>query len=267
MWLLNRLTMRPASEAKLFVDFANTSVTLLGVLLAFFTVLIAARRYRLNYRQHVTESFSKALERLSSSESSVRVGAIYALEQIAHDNPETYYWPVIDTLCAYIREYSVIARYYIVRKDAPNTRHLEEIENLKKKISKYMISPELDVVPEDVLAAFRVIGRRKFARRLIRVRLFRKTFRFDYSPRRLEKNRRLNLKDAHLSFMPIAYEPLNYSFAIFDDADFSYSDLTGYKFAYAEFCGANFECCTLLNTDLYGTHVQIADSLAIDSVP
>ena len=51
----------------------------------------------------VSERFSKATEQLASDKSSARLGAIYALENIAKEH-EDYHWIVIETLSAFIRE-------------------------------------------------------------------------------------------------------------------------------------------------------------------
>jgi hypothetical protein len=47
-----------------------------------------ALTYRLSRRGQVTDRFTKALERLGSSEPYVRIGGILALEQIVHDAPD-----------------------------------------------------------------------------------------------------------------------------------------------------------------------------------
>ncbi|MFF8036025.1 pentapeptide repeat-containing protein [Streptomyces sp. NPDC016626] len=47
-----------------------------------------ARSYRLSRRGQVTDRFTKALERLGSSEPYVRIGGILALEQIVQDAPD-----------------------------------------------------------------------------------------------------------------------------------------------------------------------------------
>ncbi len=242
MGLIDWILSKPPQDATLLVDIARVSVLLLGVTLATITVFLAGKRYGLMHRQHVTDSFGSALAKLSDRESSVRVGAIYALEQIANDNPRTYYLPIIDTLCAFVREYSVIARYYQVRKDHPNTNHPKEIRNLAKKIAKYMTSPELDVVPEDIFAAIQVIGRRKYPRK--EFSLF-KSITVDLSPKRLERKKRLNLKGVYLHHFPGSDEVLNFDFALFEDADFSYGDLENCRFAHASFYDADFECCKI----------------------
>ncbi|ROR38181.1 pentapeptide repeat-containing protein [Kitasatospora cineracea] len=51
-------------------------------------LLYTARTYRLSRRGQVTDRFTKALERLSADESYVRLGGVFAMEQIVQDAPE-----------------------------------------------------------------------------------------------------------------------------------------------------------------------------------
>ncbi|MGY9057022.1 MAG: pentapeptide repeat-containing protein, partial [Alphaproteobacteria bacterium] len=54
-------------------------------------------------RRLANDTYVKAIEQLGSTEQSVRLGAIYALERIAIEE-ERYHWPIMETLCAYVRE-------------------------------------------------------------------------------------------------------------------------------------------------------------------
>jgi hypothetical protein len=51
-------------------------------------LIYTARTYQLARRGQVTDRFTKALERLSSDKTYVRIGGILALEQIVHDAPD-----------------------------------------------------------------------------------------------------------------------------------------------------------------------------------
>src|SRR5690606_7462200 len=51
----------------------------------------------------ITERFTKAVEQLGSSEISIRLGAIYALERIAKDS-ERDLTTIMETLAAFVRE-------------------------------------------------------------------------------------------------------------------------------------------------------------------
>lgn len=90
----------------------------------------------------ITERFSKAVEQLGGEKMEVRIGGIYALEQIAKDsqkyeNLDSYHWTVMEILTAFIRERS---RIY------PQTEQHQE--------------DQIQSVITDVQAALTVIGRR-----------------------------------------------------------------------------------------------------------
>jgi hypothetical protein len=62
----------------------------------------------LQRRGQVTERFTRAIEQLGQQgpeKLDVRIGAVYALEQIARDSAELH-WPVMEVLTAYLREHA-----------------------------------------------------------------------------------------------------------------------------------------------------------------
>jgi uncharacterized protein YjbI with pentapeptide repeats len=66
---------------------------------------ISRRTYELAERGQVTDRYAKAVEQLASEAAEVKLGAIYALERIAHDSPEDHQ-TIINVLCAFVRNYS-----------------------------------------------------------------------------------------------------------------------------------------------------------------
>lgn len=62
-----------------------------------------ARRTQTDRLRLTNDTYVKAIEQLSSASMEVRIGAMYALERIAHEE-QRYHWPIIETLAAYIRE-------------------------------------------------------------------------------------------------------------------------------------------------------------------
>ncbi|AFZ59030.1 pentapeptide repeat-containing protein [Anabaena cylindrica FACHB-243] len=84
--------------------------------------------------KQITERFSKAIELLGNQQIEVKLGGIYALEQIAKDAPEKYHWTIMEVLTAFVRE------------NAPLKKEGEE-----KEIQKYWTA---------IQAALTVIGRR-----------------------------------------------------------------------------------------------------------
>ncbi|MFI6707729.1 pentapeptide repeat-containing protein [Nonomuraea sp. NPDC050478] len=62
----------------------------------------ARRTFRLGERGHDTDRFSKAVEQLGGGPAPVRLGGLYALEQLAQNNPRLRQ-TVVDVICAYLR--------------------------------------------------------------------------------------------------------------------------------------------------------------------
>lgn len=94
---------------------------------------------RVSQEGQITDRFSRAVDQLGSSQFTIRLGGIYALERIARDSPRDY-GPVMEVLTAFARQESPV-RGNIVATPVTN-------------------APE---VPLDVIAVFKVIGRRSAA--------------------------------------------------------------------------------------------------------
>ncbi|MCB0425576.1 MAG: pentapeptide repeat-containing protein [Mangrovimonas sp.] len=252
-----------SQSPEILVDIGRLLILSIGLSIGFVTVFIAITRQRLGNQQFITDAFNSAIEKLGHNDTSVRIGALYALEKIAHNSPKTHYWPIMQTLCAYIREYSQIVRYYNTRKDTPNTKHEQEIDNLQKKILRFMVSPEMDVVPEDIYAAFLVLGQRQFARvspKTLGIRLFGRSISLtNGTPRSIEKDLRLDLRDCWLPHFHGGTKKLNFSYAIFGSANFSYARLSECDFSHGLFFEANFECAVLRNTSFKNTALRLCD--------
>ncbi|MBW4473197.1 MAG: pentapeptide repeat-containing protein [Stenomitos rutilans HA7619-LM2] len=124
------------------IDTENTIRTSLfqavGGLLVFVTLYISWRTLQANEAKQVAERFSKAIEQLGSENIHVRLGGIYALEQIAKDAEEKYYWQVMETLTSYVRERS------------PWNKEKEA-----------QAEQEIPPLPTDIQAVMTVIARRK----------------------------------------------------------------------------------------------------------
>jgi len=69
------------------------------------TVYFSARTLQLNRRGQVTDRFTKAIEQLGSDALDVRLGGIYALEQIARDSRELH-GAIVEILAAFLREHA-----------------------------------------------------------------------------------------------------------------------------------------------------------------
>jgi hypothetical protein len=69
------------------------------------TTALTLRAVELTEQGQVTDRYTKAIEQLGSVNLDVRIGAVYALERVAHDSPRDHP-TVIEVLAAFIRERS-----------------------------------------------------------------------------------------------------------------------------------------------------------------
>jgi hypothetical protein len=69
----------------------------------------------LTQQGQITDRFTKAIDQLGMTDDKdppdnkveeVRLGGIYALEQIAEDAPDKYHWPIMQVFAAYVRKYA-----------------------------------------------------------------------------------------------------------------------------------------------------------------
>jgi hypothetical protein len=71
----------------------------------------AQQELELNRRGQITERFTRAIDQLGATYDAgyrtfeIRLGGIYALEQIARDSEEDY-WPIMEVLTAYVRQHA-----------------------------------------------------------------------------------------------------------------------------------------------------------------
>lgn len=123
-WLLpDTRGLSAADRVKAQTDFRNTLVTMLGGLAVLAGAVVGGLTLRETGRQNravlelqrrgqVTERFTTAIGQLGQRGDEtldVRIGAVYALEQIARDSAELH-WPVMEVLTAYLREHAPAKR-------------------------------------------------------------------------------------------------------------------------------------------------------------
>jgi hypothetical protein len=113
----------PKDIARLESDTRSTMVQAVGGIALLAGLLFTWRNLRMteqNSRQtlelsrkgQINDRFIKAIEQLGavdqggSKKLEVRLGGIYALEQIARDSPEDHHWPIMEILTAYVREHA-----------------------------------------------------------------------------------------------------------------------------------------------------------------
>ncbi len=112
-------------------------------------------------RRTVNDTYVKAVEQLGHDKMEVRLGAIYALERIAATDRD-YHWPIMETLCAYIRERPASGW----RRNA-ETGQQEAGEPEAGTAVKEASSPKSERrrPPTDIQAILRVFARRSDARK------------------------------------------------------------------------------------------------------
>ncbi|MEV0236893.1 pentapeptide repeat-containing protein [Nonomuraea sp. NPDC050786] len=96
---------RAAALAAIRGNVLAVATGLAALLAVFYTARnadTARRTFQLGERGHDTDRFSKAVEQLGSSQAPVRLGGLYALEQLAQNNPRLRQ-TVVDVICAYLR--------------------------------------------------------------------------------------------------------------------------------------------------------------------
>ena len=84
----------------------TAALVFLGGALAAVGAFFTALTFRLSRRGQNVDRFNKAIELLGHAKRSVRLGAIHALGQLAHDDPLTHHRVVLEVLVAYVRDRS-----------------------------------------------------------------------------------------------------------------------------------------------------------------
>jgi uncharacterized protein YjbI with pentapeptide repeats len=242
----------------------TTLVQALGGLILSVTAYVGYRNLKVAEDKQVTERFSKAIEHLGSDGEEkihIRLGGIYALEQIAKDSPQNYHWTIVEILSAFIREKQSIN---LLAKSDGELRSLPSHAPIFK-------------VPVDVRTALTVLGNRNIKedpegkiidlKRVILTRVDIQKSQFpkaDFSGAYLQN---ANLDGANFSEANLSNANLLGSNII--DADLTKSRLAGAilhgsslnnsKFNKANFIGTELGGSDLRGADLYGSKLIGAD--------
>jgi uncharacterized protein YjbI with pentapeptide repeats len=120
---------------------------------------ITARTLQVTERGQVTDRYSKAIEQLGSATLDVRLGGIYALEQIAEesDRGEEDQVTITEVLSAFVRVHSDPFFQYKASWGKAAEGANTTVEEQRQKAAEYVA--ELDRPPVDVQAALTVLGR------------------------------------------------------------------------------------------------------------
>jgi uncharacterized protein YjbI with pentapeptide repeats len=133
-----------------------------GGLVLSITALIGYQNFRIGEKnlkisedKQVSERFSKSIEHLGSHETAIRLGGIYALEQIAIDSAK-YHWTIVEILSAFVREKCPLVNV------APPVGNSEQTSVEEQSEQKTSVSAPKKV-GVDIQAAMTVLGIREVA--------------------------------------------------------------------------------------------------------
>jgi Pentapeptide repeats (8 copies) len=211
-------------------DLRTTLLQGMGGLLLLATGYFSARTLQLNRRGQLTERFTRAVEQLGQAgpeRLAVRLGGIYALEQIAMDSEELH-WAAMEVLVAFVvntpaGEGEPVARPWL---DEPPRWERDRAP-----------------IPTDLQAAATVLGRRPETRRRWERR----------------QDRRLQLRFADLrrvSWIGAHLEGARLTGARLDGANLREADLRGALLRGANLRDGNLGGARLEGADLAGAHLE-----------
>lgn len=255
---------------------------------------VTQENLKVSQEGQITERFTRAIDQLGAVDKNgnpaveIRLGAIYALERIANESDKDY-WPIMEILTAYVRNYSEVQAIRKEFENISNTLSPIKVKNLKIK-----------ELPLDIEAIITVIGRRKNSfgdGETIRLNLSRTYLRkASFKETNLE---RASFGYAYLENAYFGYSYLkqsificahlenaylghaNFENAVFieshlDDADFSWANLKDALLNKAHikntiFRGANmedahFEEANLEGAYFIGTNLKGAKSLTVNQI-
>jgi hypothetical protein len=99
------------------------------------------RTLELTEQGQITERFTHAIDQLGKTDDNnekieeIRLGGIYALERIAVEEPDTYHWPIMQVLVAYLRRYA--SWQDDPSKETPWSADIQTVLNVIGRRSRY----------------------------------------------------------------------------------------------------------------------------------
>ncbi len=209
----------------------TTLVQALGGLILSITAYVGYCNFRIGEKnlkvtedKQVTERFSKSIEHLGSEKIDIRLGGIYALEQIAIDSSK-YHWTIMEILSAFVREKSK-----------------EVFLNKLKRIEEKKSSRKSEKVGEDIKAVLTVINRRNLKQ--------------DPQGKKIDL-RKVNM--ACVGFQEAIISGVDLSLSDFSDANFSSTDFSKSDLANSNFRSSNFKNANFSDADLRNVNFAYAD--------
>jgi hypothetical protein len=174
----------------------------------------------------ITERFSHAVDQLGSRDHNVRVGGIYALEQIADASPQDYQWTVTEILAAFVRQQAPL-------KSERQTALLR-CDKLRPRGTPVK-QPEVDIQ-----AALDVIGRRHL----------------EYVPPLNGQPRAVDLR--HTDLRGANLSAGNFEYAALTDSNLEAASIGSANLKHAILRGVNLVCAYMPGSDFLGADLKDA---------
>jgi uncharacterized protein YjbI with pentapeptide repeats len=269
-WQLANLATHAAQRADEVNKLLLALAGLIGAPFVVWRVIIASRQNAIALENVRNTLFSKAIEQLGATRErkrlaepvdgqamqsetivsteptmEVRLGAIYALEKLAREDINLH-WPIMETLCAYIRENAGPAEpppKEVVNALASQYRGFQSGEPIVE-YENGLSAPSVDI-----MAALTVLGRRSNKHRA-----------FEAEKRSSADNKeawRLNLSHCHLALASLMR--IDLSHANFDGSALYGARLENARLVGASFVSANLQCAILSEASLMGAKFAKAD--------
>jgi pentapeptide repeat protein len=230
---------------------------------------VTARTFEVTERGHLTDRYTKAIEQLGSEALDLRLGGIYALEQLATDSQRPQdQSTIVEVLSAFVRVRSQpLFRYRQDEKDGKKVPPLFLVEDRSFEAQALEYAKGLDSQPVDVAAAIKVLGRLRHRRGVSRGDLSHAYLRAaDFSNANFQGANLVGatleiagLRGADFTGAHLAYIQMTGAWA--NDADFSGADLQSAVLADAHVRGAKFH-----NTRLFGAKFTDAKGMTMEQV-
>lgn len=260
----------PGVRIKAITDTRTAFLAGLVGLGALGTFWLNSRTFRVTERGHVTDRYSKAIEQLGNDSLDVRLGGIYALEQIARDSAriEEDQATIVEVLSAFVRVHSdPVYRYRASLPPAEaGTATTLSHEELTDRAEDYL--SKAVKLPLDVQAAVTVLGRLPYSEMIPRGDLTEATLRrvtvtrtSDLTGATLIQS---DLTGANLSGATLARTKLTMAKLLeadLGDADLTGAGLTAADITRAKLHNTNFARAILVSADLTEANRTIVDFL------
>jgi uncharacterized protein YjbI with pentapeptide repeats len=212
---------------------------------------VGQKNLKVTEDKQVTERFSKSIEHLGSEKIDIRLGGIYALEQIAFDSAK-YHWTIVEILSAFIREKRPLNSIDPVGIDVRAALIVIGRRNVRQDPSNNIINlKSVNLVDIEVLCA-NLPGVDFSKAILIRSNLSSSTLTC------------ANFSGANLSGAILPHTDLRG--ANFTDTDLSNTDLNRSCLNMANLSGANLGDANLSTTRLWGADLSTCKNLTMDQL-